>query len=628
MSAISNGRQRPSHDEDDITDLYLRAVGTFQKGDQDLPGSRPHTLDAATTVNRMSQPGYEHQSHLSSYPTLAPPTAAVPPRTPGGGRSRPLPVLPGGVVPPRPPMPSYGSDEKARLSASSSHSYGNRPFDQNSHTTSQTQAQPYTNANYSSTAYYDRPPYPTHRANNSDVTNSSLNHSNFNPVESYTNHTSTFPQDHQYSAETEYTSPANHYADSTPHYSAPSPNATPTRSDHVTGGPMGSQASFHSTSSYDGYYGQPAQAPMGYARSDQYHSQAQVHPSPESDTNHGGSRYAQYPQRVSDVSADTGYETGNYLLGTNGTNSSYASLLQEPRHSPTVDSNLLTPTSNRQNPILYDQPSGTSTSYQPPTPRDYSSQNTYASYGGPAIVTTTATGDQRTSTSRRSQNEYRRIASMKRPLELHEDDEDEDEDVEEDRFVNLSLLSHLANRLRDRVPRGTHVKGSIPYPRAFTGKDIVSTIQLQIQKELQNNMGFQTSDRRAALQVARSLQSQLFFYEVEWGGRLLQDGLEDVYMFLDDNPVSEGNIEGYRMEREELPTGVITLLTKCYAPSCQEGSACYSYSCPRRESALTLESHLSSSTPAPEPVPDMPWGQMVDKQTLDSLPEAEVRRQT
>lgn len=54
-----------------------------------------------------------------------------------------------------------------------------------------------------------------------------------------------------------------------------------------------------------------------------------------------------------------------------------------------------------------------------------------------------------------------------------------DSEEDESLFVNLALLSHLAVRLRDRVPRGTHVKGSIPYPRAFTGKDIVvSTIEL------------------------------------------------------------------------------------------------------------------------------------------------------
>ncbi len=63
-------------------------------------------------------------------------------------------------------------------------------------------------------------------------------------------------------------------------------------------------------------------------------------------------------------------------------------------------------------------------------------------------------------------------------LELQPEAEEEDqywEDEEEDEnlFVNFSLLSHIAVQLRDKVPRGTHVKGSIPYPRAFTGKDIV-----------------------------------------------------------------------------------------------------------------------------------------------------------
>lgn len=63
------------------------------------------------------------------------------------------------------------------------------------------------------------------------------------------------------------------------------------------------------------------------------------------------------------------------------------------------------------------------------------------------------------------------------PLELHDEVEgeywEEEEDDDENRFVNFSLLSHIAVQLRDKVPRGTHVKGSIPYPRAFTGKDIV-----------------------------------------------------------------------------------------------------------------------------------------------------------
>lgn len=58
-------------------------------------------------------------------------------------------------------------------------------------------------------------------------------------------------------------------------------------------------------------------------------------------------------------------------------------------------------------------------------------------------------------------------------------DDDEDPSEDGDRFFNPALLSHIAVRLRDKVPRGTHVKGSIPYERAFTGKDIVvRTLQI------------------------------------------------------------------------------------------------------------------------------------------------------
>lgn len=58
--------------------------------------------------------------------------------------------------------------------------------------------------------------------------------------------------------------------------------------------------------------------------------------------------------------------------------------------------------------------------------------------------------------------------------DFYDDDEEfysEEESL--DSFVNFSLLSNIAVWLRDQVPRGTHVKGSIPYSRAFTGKDIV-----------------------------------------------------------------------------------------------------------------------------------------------------------
>ncbi|KAJ7594214.1 CNH domain-containing protein [Mycena floridula] len=196
------------------------------------------------------------------------------------------------------------------------------------------------------------------------------------------------------------------------------------------------------------------------------------------------------------------------------------------------------------------------------------------------------------------------------------------QEIGEDSFVNFSLLSHLAVQLRDKVPRGTHVKGSIPYPRAFTGKDIVSTMQLQVQRELMINHGLSPhdpsmNDRRAALQVARSLQGQLFFYEVEWGSRALQDGVEDVYMFLDD---AEGSIQ------EELPTGVVTMLTKCYVPSCgADENPCYSFTCPRRGHSF-LE-HSGAQEP-PVPPKREAWINTVPKEVLDRLPESEINRQT
>lgn len=64
------------------------------------------------------------------------------------------------------------------------------------------------------------------------------------------------------------------------------------------------------------------------------------------------------------------------------------------------------------------------------------------------------------------------------PLDMQDEIEDYWEDGEEDgeRFINYFLLSHIAVQLRDKIPRGTHVKGSIPYQRAFTGKDIVVSI--------------------------------------------------------------------------------------------------------------------------------------------------------
>lgn len=76
--------------------------------------------------------------------------------------------------------------------------------------------------------------------------------------------------------------------------------------------------------------------------------------------------------------------------------------------------------------------------------------------------------------SRRVTNDLRAIVNFDQRLhlELHEEEQDDWYEGEED-FIDLSLLSNLAVQLQLKVTRGTHVKGSIPYPRAFTAKDIV-----------------------------------------------------------------------------------------------------------------------------------------------------------
>ncbi|KAF5318404.1 hypothetical protein D9611_013915 [Ephemerocybe angulata] len=209
--------------------------------------------------------------------------------------------------------------------------------------------------------------------------------------------------------------------------------------------------------------------------------------------------------------------------------------------------------------------------------------------------------------------------------EFQDDDEFWDEEEEDPtRFINLSLLSHIAVQLRDKIPRATHVKGSIPYDRAFTGKDIVSTIQSLIQRELAINHGVSTSDRRVAIQVARSLQSQLFFYEVEWGGRVLQDGVEDVFMFLDDQESGSGG----QGQAEELPTGVITMLSRCYSPSCGDGVSCYAFGCPRK-GGFALDP-LLSVVEEPEAGANKrnSWKESIDPSVLQNLPQSEVQRQS
>ncbi|CAG8681770.1 4916_t:CDS:2, partial [Acaulospora colombiana] len=480
-------------------------------------------------------------------------TQGVP--APRGGRSRPLPAVPGGapnrpqVQVPVPPSSQYGSDYKAPLPGMSQSSHGDDQYSTPAPPSHIPLKQPPVDAEYPRT-HLTQDSYssqPRHRTQDSGFTDSN------------SSHLSSYHQfDSPYSVGGNYDNQHNPYPNGPPSHQHADPSAyhqnnptklalshpdimndfTQSMDDH-RGGTMSTNLTGSSS-----YSGEALLSGLGGdPKIEQYrpHGQGSFLPAESPSSAH---QIHSSPINAQ-TSEDVGTELGSHLLRSTSTASSFNSLLQEPRRSPTFEDGLLTPTLSRADLSLEASvpPSQTSHSYASKSylfDRDTYSSN--LSYGTPAIITTSA--DVAPSSSRRRhQQEYQRMASMK-----------------------------------DRIPRGTHVKGSIPYPRAFTGKDIVSTIQTLIQKEFQTNMGFVITDRRAALQVARSLQGQLFFYEVEWGGRLLQDGLEDVYMFLDDNPASESSNAEYRhdrVEREELPTG-----------------------------ATMLEGMFTGHTAVPEPVPD------------------------
>ncbi|TFK21787.1 signal transducer [Coprinopsis marcescibilis] len=250
-----------------------------------------------------------------------------------------------------------------------------------------------------------------------------------------------------------------------------------------------------------------------------------------------------------------------------------------------------------------------------PGPSSYTQRKQYESYPewtnepGPSNLNRRVTNDLRAM----------RNFDPRQVLELTPEFQEYAQDTYDDpsAFLNLALLSHIAVQLQLKVPRGTHVKGSVPYPRAFTGKDVVTTIHSILEQKLIREHAGTSSDRRVALEVARSLQKQLFFVEVEWGSQVLLDGVEDVYMFLDDPEINLA-------ERAELPSGVVTMLTKCYSVTCEEGYPCYSQSCPSRGMGKFLPQVPEQIV---NPVKE-DWTKGVPAQVLRDLPEFELNRQT
>lgn len=193
-----------------------------------------------------------------------------------------------------------------------------------------------------------------------------------------------------------------------------------------------------------------------------------------------------------------------------------------------------------------------------------------------------------------------------------------------------ALLSKVAEAFKERITLADRVKDGLTYKDAFDGREAVDKIAYIIK----------TTDRNLALLLGRALDAQKFFHDVTYDHRL-RDSAAELYHFRTklspfvsgelatalvdpDNDDAEGKspvqaksdgTRGVSMvstghgssdshEKESspvaggpeptasqgaepideipLPTGIFTLLTDCYSPTCTRDQLCYSIACPRR----------------------------------------------
>ena len=128
--------------------------------------------------------------------------------------------------------------------------------------------------------------------------------------------------------------------------------------------------------------------------------------------------------------------------------------------------------------------------------------------------------------------------------------------------------------------------------------------------------------------MAQSLQNQLWFVEVDWDIKPLRDSPEDVFRFM-------GEMEGMGAGdglNSELPSGLMTMATRCYSPSCPQDSRCYASRCPYKQVPSSFL-YIRDAPPTPEassPAREdhREWTERVDGRVLRDLSEPEYHRQT
>ncbi|CAE6451711.1 unnamed protein product [Rhizoctonia solani] len=199
-------------------------------------------------------------------------------------------------------------------------------------------------------------------------------------------------------------------------------------------------------------------------------------------------------------------------------------------------------------------------------------------------------------------------------------------------LVYPALLSRIARAFYKRISLSDRTRYGLTYTAAFDGREAVDLIAHIIK----------TSDRNLALLLGRTLGAQNFFHDVSYYHQLCDSPVE-IYQLSwktkgreNSNPTvrpglnprsrKSSNFEagsanrGANVTGEDglllLPSGVFTILTDCYSPTCSKNRVCYSPSCPRR---LKVEYH----SPGSHGISNSASGLVLDRTTTAQLPEGD-----
>jgi hypothetical protein len=219
------------------------------------------------------------------------------------------------------------------------------------------------------------------------------------------------------------------------------------------------------------------------------------------------------------------------------------------------------------------------------------------------------------------------------------------------KYIYPALISEVADAFLHEIKLSCHFKYGIEYRNSFSGSEAIDVI-CRITKIRDRNLG---------IILGRALDAQRLFHDVTYEHRL-RDNKTEIYLISDEysydqsdnfkrqNSVSStlNNIDDYSMTisasnlnySTEKPSvgnsisGVFTLLTECYSPTCTRDKLCYSISCPRRfEQKMRAEMQTSSLTRSDSHISftqdeqKQYWQLTVPKTVLDSLDKNEIKRQ-